>query len=689
MRPIDDRFAGLSPAWIDRLQRDRDRLVAARTLGGTVMAPLVMVLYTSVTGSGQRFSRPALVLTLIGLAMWVPRLLITLKARKLPDTAVAGPWRRAFIAATLVPTVVFGIYVGVGIYMLGIGVPATMLLFAAIAILSSSINIFSPNKMLMRSMIAILYVLPLIGTLALDANLKYLMAFLTTIQAVYTWSMGRRLEAEYWQFAIARAQLAQRNSDMRLVLDNVNQGFLTIDAAGNLASERSAIIDRWFGEYVAPASFAAYVGSTDFEFAQEFTLGHETLTEGIFPRDVALSQLPARLQSGDRHYHCTYLELPRQDAREGGLLIVINDVTEELRRAHEDIAQKELLAVAQGLMTDRTGYLAFFDEGRELVGQLLNDEIDRSTRKRLLHTLKGNAAMVGANALAAQCHQAETELEQSDDDIPATTMALVEDRWNAIATTITTLLGTRQRGTVDISAAAIDTVVARLLAGEPADELAACLTTWKLEPAERSLARLAHYAVPLAKRLVKGDLLTTVTAPDLRLDPKRWGALWSVLVHVVRNAIDHGIEEPEERASAGKSMRPQLCLSASEKGGRIVIEIGDDGRGIDWTRVREKAVSRGMPSATHQDLVRALLDAGFSTRDEVTTLSGRGIGMTAVHEEIKKLGGVVDVESTSGQGTTWRFTMPMPAPLRSSTPMESGVVTVGARTHGTNLGHLA
>jgi HPt (histidine-containing phosphotransfer) domain-containing protein/two-component sensor histidine kinase len=660
VRAIDERFAGLSPAWIDRLQRDRDRLVAARTLGGTVMAPLVMVLYTVVTGSGQRFSRPALVLTLVGLALWVPRLLITLKARKLPDSAPAVPWQRAFLAVTLVPTVVFGVYVGLGIYLLGIGVAATMLLFAAIAILSSSINIFSPNKMLMRAMIGLLYVLPLLGTLALDSNLKYVMAFLTTIQAVYTWSMGRRLEAEYWQFAVARAQLAQRNSDMRLVLDNVNQGFLTIDASGHLASERSAIIDRWFGEYVPPASFAAYIGVTDARFAENFVLAHETLTEGILPREVALDQLPARLQSGDRHYRCTYLELPQKDAREGGFLIVINDVTEELRRAQEDIAQKELLAVAQGLMTDRTGYLAFYEEGRDLVGQLVTPGIDRTSCQRLLHTLKGNAAMVGANALAAECHQAETVLEESDDDVPAATLALVEDRWKAIATTIDMLSGARPEGTVDVTTAAIDDVVARLRAGAPADEVATYVDTWKLEPAERSLVRLAHYAEPLAKRLLKGELLTTVSAERVRLDPAYWSGLWSVLVHVVRNAVDHGIEDPSERAAAGKPERPRLRLDATEHDGTLTIAIGDDGRGIDWACVRAKAATRGMRAETHDDLVRALLDAGFTTRDEVTTLSGRGIGMAAVRAEVEKLHGTIGVESTRGQGTTWRFTFPVP-----------------------------
>ena len=208
--------------------------------------------------------------------------------------------------------------------------------------------------------------------------------------------------------------------------------------------------------------------------------------------------------------------------------------------------------------------------------------------------------------------------------------------------------------------AAVERLVERVRGGASSSEVIAALDGWTLEPAEKALERLASYAVPLSRRLGKGELVTTVSAPEVRLDPRAWNGLWSVLVHVVRNALDHGIETPDVRAAHGKG-QPRLRFSAREEGGRLFVEIADDGQGIDWKRVAEKAAARGMPAATQKDLEAALLDPGFTTRDEITTISGRGVGMSAVAEEVKRLGGTMEVMTTPQLGTAWQFSLPMAA----------------------------
>ncbi len=135
------------------------------------------------------------------------------------------------------------------------------------------------------------------------------------------------------------------------------------------------------------------------------------------------------------------------------------------------------------------------------------------------------------------------------------------------------------------------------------------------------------------------------------------------LMHIIRNAVDHGIEAPEERVAAGKSEKGTITLWAAQKGNHVVLEIGDDGRGIDANRVRQKAIERGLisPEAelSREDIYNLVFLPGFSTRDEVTDLSGRGVGMDVVKNNIAALSGAIEIDSEFGRGTLMTITLPI------------------------------
>jgi two-component system chemotaxis sensor kinase CheA len=132
----------------------------------------------------------------------------------------------------------------------------------------------------------------------------------------------------------------------------------------------------------------------------------------------------------------------------------------------------------------------------------------------------------------------------------------------------------------------------------------------------------------------------------------------------VRNAIDHGAETSEARAAAGKPPVAKLGFFAEQRGADLVIEIQDDGQGIDWERIALKAREAQMPFETRAHLERALFSDGISSRDEVSETSGRGIGMGALKAACEGLGGSIEVESQRGVGTTLRFRLPN-SPARS------------------------
>ncbi len=152
---------------------------------------------------------------------------------------------------------------------------------------------------------------------------------------------------------------------------------------------------------------------------------------------------------------------------------------------------------------------------------------------------------------------------------------------------------------------------------------------------------------------------------DTELDKTIIEAIKDPLTHVVRNAVDHGIESPEVRKARGKPVEGFLCLRAFHEGGQVNIEITDDGAGIDSEKVKAKAVERGLISReqaarmSDREATHLIFLPGFSTADRITNVSGRGVGMDVVKTNIEKIGGTVDIQSQVGQGTSLKIKIPL------------------------------
>jgi two-component system chemotaxis sensor kinase CheA len=152
---------------------------------------------------------------------------------------------------------------------------------------------------------------------------------------------------------------------------------------------------------------------------------------------------------------------------------------------------------------------------------------------------------------------------------------------------------------------------------------------------------------------------------DTELDKTIIEAIKDPLTHIVRNSVDHGMELPAERTARGKPAEGRLLLRAYHEGGQVNIEISDDGQGINTDRVREKALQKGLITAEHaarmseRELVNLIFAPGFSTAEQVSNISGRGVGMDVVKTNIEKIGGMVDMQSVAGAGTTLKIKIPL------------------------------
>ena len=244
--------------------------------------------------------------------------------------------------------------------------------------------------------------------------------------------------------------------------------------------------------------------------------------------------------------------------------------------------------------------------------------------------------------------------------MPAPSIARLEDRWQALSKVLNTFVADKDRDVVELRIRDLDLLDQQIAHGASQAQLRRALASWRLEPVERPLARLGNYARTLATRMGKAaDLDVVIVSGGTRLAPQVWAPIWSNMIHVVRNAVDHGIESPSDRQRAGKPIRPRLRLAADIQDGHLVIEIEDDGAGIDWEAVRTVARRRGLPDQSQADLTRALFTADVSTRTAVSTTSGRGIGLAALAHQVEGGGGSLAVRSVAGQGTCFRFTFPV------------------------------
>ena len=444
---------------------------------------------------------------------------------------------------------------------------------------------------------------------------------------------------------LARA-IARKNRDMRLVLDTVEQAIVTVAPDGRLLEERSAVGARLFAG--GGATLWGAIAAVDPKAGAWLELAWAELREGVMPFELCVDQLPHTLEQGARTWRLDYTAL-----KDGEVvlkwLVVLSDITAELERQRAEAVGSDLLRLIEALTKDRRGVATFIAEAARLVKQICAQQ--SASLARDLHTLKGISAVHGLESLSRLVHQLEDRLAEGQfDDVDRRRL---ESAWAAFEHRLAFVSGA-SRGAIELSNADLEYVLARLRSVPGTEAIRARVQALTQEPVQLPLERAANQARALATRLGRGELTVTVEANGLRL-PERYGEFWSNFVHVVRNAVDHGLEPTEQRLASGKPAAGTIAMRAKETATGFVIEVEDDGQGIDFEALAEVARRKGLPASSTAELTALIFAEGVSTRENVTDLSGRGVGMGAVRRVVDSLGGTIDVVSRRGQGTCFRF----------------------------------
>ena len=482
------------------------------------------------------------------------------------------------------------------------------------------------------------------------------------------------------------------------VLDQLQVGFLLIDPAGELR-HTSFLGSRLLGRRLGTERLRALLGEAWAPLCDEVLAG---TSAGERWRELAVPR------PGGGVLHLSVRSTAVAFPAGTGVLLSIGDMTDVvemhgrynalmsemqtanralhrqiaavLREHEDDLAQfSEIERIAPAI------FASFVAEAGEAIGEvralLAVPRLDSDLADgglRAVHTLKGNARGLGLNFIAGRAHAAEDMLRlariagqfASQDEAAV----LIDDLDRAVARAVAlrsrlgaSSLDPRVARAAGVSAAeAIERLVEAqrfLDDGHPASTLIAAAVA-SLRPLGRaSLASLLEYLGSIATA-VAGE--RGLAAPDVALEGGTvevplavHRALQQALPHLVRNAVWHGLEPATERRARGKAEAGRVAVSARRDGAEVVLEIRDDGRGLDRRRLRDQAAALGVPAGGDGALDELIFHPGLSTAGEVTMDAGRGYGAAAARAAIEQIGGHVRVRSTDGEGVI--FTIAVPA----------------------------
>jgi two-component system chemotaxis sensor kinase CheA len=210
-------------------------------------------------------------------------------------------------------------------------------------------------------------------------------------------------------------------------------------------------------------------------------------------------------------------------------------------------------------------------------------------------------------------------------------------------------------------------------------ELQESVMNIRMLPVSFAFNRMPRIVHDVSQKLGK-NIELVMEGENTELDKTMLEQLTDPLVHIVRNSIDHGIESPEQRIATGKPEKGIVKMAAFHQGGNILIQITDDGAGINVDKVRQKAIEKGVIEAdnnlTHEEIVDLIFHPGFSTADVVSDVSGRGVGMDVVRRNIRGLGGTVEVKTKRGEGSVFTIRLPLTLAI-----LDGQLASVGSQTY--------
>lgn len=483
------------------------------------------------------------------------------------------------------------------------------------------------------------------------------------------------------------AEIRGLNLKLKALLDSLDQGFLIFDENGMCWEIASKACETVLECSPAGKQIWEVLKLPEAE-VRGFTRWLTTLYSELLPfEDLAPLGPTTIAHSKGNRVKLDYYPIRSATNKIEAVVLVATDIT-SLVKAQEDAEREKANAgFILKMFKQKRSFLSFFEEAQKLVSELnratLSPPIgwDRDALFRTLHTIKGGAASFSVREVAHHAHELESMIQNWDSFTESKwddRLQLFQQAFDQLTKEVFDLLGKsplKQVPMVEMPKPELTQILNLMEAWSKTRDWAGQMKKRYLtEPLQQSFESYEFIIQQTADQLRKKVAPLKFANPEFRWNFEPYQSFTSTLVHVFRNAIDHGLESPEERIAAGKSEAGEITVYANESEFEVELRIADNGRGINADTIKAKRLEKGLPvdGLTAQQILMTVFEPQFSTRSEVTEISGRGVGLDAVKFEVEKLGGTVGIESTVGVGTTFIFKLPLKAqviPLKSVQPV--------------------
>lgn len=478
--------------------------------------------------------------------------------------------------------------------------------------------------------------------------------------------------------------LSRKSEEVARLLDNSGQGFLSIGADLSVGSGYSRECVRLFGRDIQGLALPDLLAPDDRALREHVA---KTLrlaigsADNALRREAFLNLLPAEYQLDERSCKAEYRPLSEER-----MMLILTDISAQKKlqaRLAREQAQQAFIVNALENRDELLEALRDYDLfRRHTLPQLLSFQQDPHALMaelfRRIHTFKGLFAQAMLPTLPDVLHALESRLgalREARPDLNDIKRALGSvDLGGALEADLALLREKLGAGYLNagrqasVSADALDALEREVQTlGLEHSRLADLTRQLRHEPLRRLIEPHFRAARMLAQRQGKRLAPLVYEGDDPPVDPARYGPFCKSLIHVFRNAVDHGIEDPDARLMADKPEAATLRCHVDAAGGTLTIAIEDDGPGIDPARIRAAALRKKLiTDETAQTLddagaLRLILEDGLTTLADASDVSGRGVGLSATHQELLKLGGSLSIAAQPGQGTKLTFKLPYQA----------------------------
>ncbi len=489
----------------------------------------------------------------------------------------------------------------------------------------------------------------------------------------------------------AQAKLYHSGRSVRNLLDNAGQGFLTFGADLLIDQEYSLeckhIFDREIYNEPYPALIRSFCGDDEQLVFLNNIMGRIFMEQDSGKRSIYLSLLPDEMAVRQRQIHFSYKMIHDPVNSQETLMVIMTDITEKRNLQNQMENERNILKMVVKVVVNYGDFRECERDFKNFYEVGLQDILTRGDSSRAmlmdiyreLHTYKGNFAQFGLLHIIHTLHDAETKLADwikkadslSLNDLVQMLKELRIPAWlQEDMSTLKSILGEaffNQEDSVLVDKSKIMEIEKKMLTILSPNEcklLLPDLRKLRYKPFTELLKSYPEYVMGLAERTEKFIHPFEIEGEEVLTDTDKYYDLSRSLVHIFRNIVDHAIEPLEERVAAGKDEYARIVCKVSLVQDQIRIAISDDGRGILWTDIRDKAAAKGMVdpdkalTMSERDWIRLIFSEEFSTKDQVTELSGRGMGLSSVLSEVHKLEGRIEVVTEAGKGTEFLFTLP-------------------------------